>query len=77
MLLALDRISVLPGQTLVLRDVDWDEFEALLEELGEHRSSRIAYYGQQLEIMAPLPEHEIDKALIGTFGRSIIRGVGH
>jgi Uma2 family endonuclease len=66
MLLALDRISVLPGQTLVLRDVDWDEFEALLEELGEHRSSRIAYYGQQLEIMAPLPEHEIDKVLIGT-----------
>ncbi|MBE9204023.1 Uma2 family endonuclease [Synechocystis salina LEGE 06099] len=66
MLLALDRISVLPGQTLVLKDVDWDEFEALLEELGEHRGSRIAYYQKQLEIMAPLPEQEIDKVLIGT-----------
>ncbi|WLT38788.1 hypothetical protein NON20_03170 [Synechocystis sp. B12] len=72
MLLALDRISVLPGQTLVLRDVDWDEFEALLEELGEHRSSRIAYYGQQLEIMAPLPEHEIDKELVGDLVKALL-----
>lgn len=72
MLLALDRISVLPGQTLVLRDVDWDEFEALLEELGEHRNSRIAYYGQQLEIMAPLPEHEIDKIFISTLVEALL-----
>ncbi|MBE9197472.1 Uma2 family endonuclease, partial [Synechocystis sp. LEGE 06083] len=63
MLLSLDRISVLPGQTLVLKDVDWDEFEALLEELGEHRGSRIAYCHKQLEVMAPLAEHEIAKAL--------------
>ncbi len=64
MLLALDRISVLPGQTLVLRNVNWVEFETILEELGEHRHSRIAYYRHQLEIMAPLPEHEISKVLI-------------
>lgn len=65
MLLALDRISVLPGQTLVLRPVNWVEFEDILEELGEHRHSRIAYYHRQLDIMAPLPEHEISKVLIG------------
>ncbi|MBD2653734.1 Uma2 family endonuclease [Synechocystis sp. FACHB-383] len=63
MLLSLDRISVLPGQTLVLKDVDWDEFEALLEELGEHRGSRIAYCHKRLEVIAPLVEHEIAKAL--------------
>jgi len=66
MLLALDRISVLPGQTLVLHNVNWVEFENILEELGENRHSRIAYYRRQLEIMAPLPEHEISKVLIST-----------
>ncbi|AIE74483.1 MULTISPECIES: Uma2 family endonuclease [unclassified Synechocystis] len=72
MLLALDRISVLPGQTLVLRDVDWDEFEVLLDELGENRGSRIAYYQKQLEIMAPLPEHEIDKELVGDLVKALL-----
>lgn len=72
MLLALEQISVLPGQTLVLRDVEWEEFEAVLEELGEHRGSRIAYYHKQLEIMAPLPEHEMSKEAIGDLLKALL-----
>lgn len=45
MLLVLDCISVFFGQILVLWDVDWDEFEVLLEEFGEYCSFCIVYYG--------------------------------
>ncbi len=61
----LRQIDVPPGQKLLLHDVSWAEFEAILEELGEHRSTRIAYNNGLLEIMAPLPEHEADKEIIG------------
>jgi len=65
MLLEVKKIVVPPGQTVVLKDIDWSEFEEILEELGENRSSRIAYDNGILSIMTPLPEHEVNKVLIG------------
>ena len=65
MLLEVKKIVVPPGQTIVLKDIDWSDFEAILEDLGEHRSSRIAYDRGILSIMSPLPEHEVNKVLIG------------
>ncbi|MFN6568305.1 Uma2 family endonuclease [Dendronalium sp. ChiSLP03b] len=64
MLLELKRIYVPPGQRVLLRDVTWQELESILEELGEHRTARIAYDKGILEIMAPLPEHEDNKEII-------------
>ncbi|HEY9601601.1 MAG TPA: hypothetical protein V6C85_08325 [Allocoleopsis sp.] len=64
MLLELKRITVPPGQRVLLSDVSWQEFEAILEDLGEHRASRIAYDNGTLEIMTPLPKHEINKELV-------------
>lgn len=66
MLLALEKINVLEGQTLVINDVNWQQFEQILDELGEKRNTKIAYYNHTLEIMSPLPEHESDKVLITT-----------
>lgn len=63
--LQLRQIDVQPGQYLTLREISWAEFEAVLEELGEHRASRVAYYQGVLEIRMPSPEHEVDKELIG------------
>lgn len=60
----LGQLEVPPGQRLLLRDVSWVEFEAILAELGNHRSTRIAYNRGVLEIMAPLPEHEYFKQSI-------------
>ncbi|MBE9028599.1 Uma2 family endonuclease [filamentous cyanobacterium LEGE 11480] len=59
------QLVVQPGQRIQLQDVDWAEFEAILAELGDERSSRIAYFGDVLEIRMPLPEHEVDNELIG------------
>ena len=67
MLLEVTRITVPPGQTVVLEKISWDEFEAILEDLGESRGSRIAYDQGKLEIMTPLPEHEVNKVYLSNF----------
>jgi Uma2 family endonuclease len=63
--LQLRQVVVQPGQSVQFQDVDWAEFEAILDELGDRRLSRIAYFDQHLEIHMPLPEHEVDSELIG------------
>jgi len=72
MLLELKRIHVPPGQRVLLRDVTWQELEAILEDLGEHRAARIAYDRGILEIMAPLPEHEFDKEIISDLVKALL-----
>ncbi|MBW4553647.1 MAG: Uma2 family endonuclease [Aphanocapsa sp. GSE-SYN-MK-11-07L] len=72
MLLELQRINVPPGQRVILQDVTWPEFETILEELGEHRGSRLAYEDGMLEIMMPLPEHEDDKEIIGDLVKALL-----
>ena len=72
MLLNIRRIDVPPGQRVLLRDVTWQEFETILDELGEHRAARIAYDRGVLEIMAPLPEHEDDKEIIGDLLKALL-----
>ena len=67
MLLEVTRITVPPGQTVVLENISWDEFEAILKDLGESRGSRIAYDRGRLEIMTPLPEHEVNKVYLSNF----------
>jgi Uma2 family endonuclease len=63
--LQLRQIDVPQGQRVLLHDINWQEFEAVIEELGENRASRIAYYERTLEIRMPLPEHEKVKSIIG------------
>ena len=72
MLLELKRFYIPPGQKVLLQDVSWSEFEAILEELGEKRAARIAYEAKTLEIMTPLPEHEADKVLIGDLIKALL-----
>ncbi|MGF1515839.1 MAG: Uma2 family endonuclease [Elainellaceae cyanobacterium] len=46
------------GTSVVLKNVSWQQYEGLLEVLGDRPSSRIAYDDGALEIMTPLPDHE-------------------
>jgi Uma2 family endonuclease len=62
-----------PGQTVTLQPVPWQRFEQILVELGESRSSRIAYFNGTLEIMTPLPEHERSKVLIGDLVKTLLK----
>jgi Uma2 family endonuclease len=63
--LQLKQLDVPPGHRVLFHQVSWQEFEEILEELGERRNTRLAYSRGTLEIVAPLPEHEIAKGLLG------------
>ena len=58
-----------------LHDLSWQKFEEILGELGEHRASRIAYFDGILEVRMPLPEHEVDKELIGDIVKLILQQI--
>jgi Uma2 family endonuclease len=64
-MLQLRQLVVQPGQRIQLQEVNWREFEAILNELGDKRACRLAYSDGVLEIRMPLPEHEKAKVLIG------------
>ncbi|MFN6386605.1 MAG: Uma2 family endonuclease [Pseudanabaena sp.] len=74
--LALRQLEIPEGQRLRLHDLSWQEFEAILGEMGEHRASRIAYFDGILEVRMPLPEHEVDKELIGDIVKLILDTFG-
>jgi Uma2 family endonuclease len=63
--LQLCQLDVPPGQRLLIHGLSWSDLEAVLDELGEKRASRIAYSDGVLEIRMPLPKHEREKSIIG------------
>ncbi|MEH2461230.1 Uma2 family endonuclease [Nostoc sp.] len=65
MLLELNQLIVRAGHQLLIKDISWSVYKRILAELGGDRSSRIGYSQGVLEIMAPLPEHEVAKVIIG------------
>ncbi len=52
------------GECQVLHNVSWDEYEELLQELGDGYAVRVAYTEGELELMAPLYRHEKPKDLV-------------
>lgn len=72
MQLTFNQIIISPGHTLLLKDINWLTFEQLLDELGEHRASRLSYSQGWLEIMVPLAEHEDGKEIIGDLIKIIL-----
>ncbi len=62
--LRLRQLHVPPGQRVLIEHVSWPEFAAIVEELGDHRGTRVAYSQGTLEIVSPLPEHEKAKVVI-------------
>jgi Uma2 family endonuclease len=62
--LRLRQLHVPPGQRVLIEHVSWPEFAEIVEELGDHRGTRVAYSQGTLEIVSPLPEHEKAKVVI-------------
>ncbi|MER3435606.1 MAG: hypothetical protein C4288_19980 [Leptolyngbya sp. ERB_1_1] len=67
------RLQLEPGERVTLDPVSWQRFEQILAELGNRRSSRIAYANGTLEIMAPLPEHERSKVFIADLVKVLLK----
>jgi len=63
----LDAIAHLPaGDTLILTDVPWEQYEQLLADLGDNAGRRITYDNGRLEVMSPSSRHENLTQLIST-----------
>ncbi len=72
MQVSIQQLVIPPGQQLLMKDITWQMYENLLDDLGEKRGSRINYSQGILEIMVPLPEHEDDKVMIADFVKAIL-----
>ncbi len=70
------QMQLAPGSVVTIPEVSWEEFEALLLELGESRAARVTYHQQTLEIMVPLPEHERSKDLISDIVKLLLKKLG-
>ena len=70
------KIELAPGSVVTIPNINWLEFESILEELGEKRSARVAYSQETLEIMVPLPEHERPKDLISDIVKILLKSAG-
>jgi len=60
------RLLTPPAEMIHLSGISWQTYESLLEELSDRRL-RLTYNRGTLEIMAPSPEHEFSKTLMGRF----------
>ncbi len=69
----ISQIRLAPGSTVTIANVGWQEFESMLQELGENRSARLSYSKGTLEIMVPLPEHERPKELISDIIKTLLK----
>ena len=67
------QISLAPGSTVTIPNVSWQEFELILQQLGENRSARLVYSKGTLEIMVPLPEQEKPKELISDIVKILLK----
>ncbi len=59
-----------PDEMIRLSGISWKTYETLLEELSDRRL-RLTYNRGNLEIMAPYPEHELNKQVLGRFIETI------
>jgi Uma2 family endonuclease len=55
------------GGIILLQNIRWSTYEALLDDLGEHPGKRVNYDRGLLEIMTTSPQHERIKSLVGRF----------
>ncbi|HEY9727118.1 MAG TPA: Uma2 family endonuclease [Chroococcales cyanobacterium] len=70
------QMQLAPGSAVTIPNVTWEEFESILEEMGEKRSARVAYSKGTLEIMVPLPEHEVPRDLISDIVKTLLKAKG-
>ncbi|WP_240038857.1 Uma2 family endonuclease [Okeania hirsuta] len=54
-----------PENSTLLTGIKWETYQALLLDLAENPGKKLTYDQGTLEIMTPLPEHEINKGFLG------------
>jgi Uma2 family endonuclease len=67
----ISQIELTPGSAIRIAGVSWNGYLALLQEMGEARSTRIAYSDEILEIRMPSPPHEAANRVLATIALTL------
>ena len=70
---SISNLQLSPGSRVTIENVDWDDYELLLLEMGDRSCDRMTYSCGTLEIMSPLPEHEIPSDLTSDVVKLLLR----
>ncbi|WP_009634080.1 Uma2 family endonuclease [Synechocystis sp. PCC 7509] len=69
-------IELTPGSHISIHNLSWQDFETILDNLGENRNTRVAYYQGTLDIMSPLAIHERPHRIIADIVKAILDSQG-
>ena len=62
----ISQIELTPGSAIRISGVTWEGYVALLKELGDDRTTRVAYDDRVLEIRMPGQPHEAANRVLAT-----------
>jgi Uma2 family endonuclease len=65
------RMTEVPDQRVVIRDVTWAFYEQLVDSIPPHAHIHVDYDGKDLEIMSPSPVHGEAGKLLGQFAEAV------
>jgi Uma2 family endonuclease len=71
------QIELTPGSAICIGGLDWDEYITLLGQLGEDRSTRIAYSQKTIEIRMPGQIHEVINRLLAAIIMTLAEEYGY
>ncbi len=71
------KIHLPPGTVVRMEGRTWQDYQALLEQLGDRTLPRIKYRPGEILLMAPRPKHGFDAALIADIAKVLLDHVGH
>lgn len=72
----ISQIELTPGSAIRIGGVTWEGYVALLKELGDNRSTRIAYEDRVLEIRMPGQLHESVNRVLAAIALTLAEELG-
>jgi Uma2 family endonuclease len=73
----LSKIELTPGSAMQISGVNWENYIALMQELGDARSTRIAYANGVLEIRMPGQHHEALNRVLAAIVLTLAEELGY
>jgi Uma2 family endonuclease len=73
---ALSKIELTPGSAMQVSGVSWESYIALMQELGDARSSRVAYANGVLEIRMPGQQQESINRVLAAIALTLAEELG-
>jgi Uma2 family endonuclease len=67
----ISQIEITPGSAIQIAGVSWESYIALLQELGDKRSTRVAFVNGVLEIRMPSPQHEVSNRVLAAIALTL------